>query len=342
MINEWRYDSSHHEDGGEVSLEKPSIVQPAIPLSVQKNTQVWAVGGGKGGVGKSFVTANLAAQLAFDNKKVIVVDLDLGGANVHTCLGCSMPELSLSDFIQKRVSTLEETCVQTSIPNLKLISGANDSVTIANLKYSQKLKVLSAIKKLDADFIILDLGAGTTFNTLDFYLHADLGILVVLPEPTSIENSYRFIKSAFYRMLNMCDSIPGVKEVIQEAMDHRNDRGIKSPADLLRIIYEMDPGIGKTIGEKMAMFEPNLILNQVRNESDIDIGFSIKTICKKYFNIEMNYVGYLDYDHAVWQSVRRKRVLSLDAPNSPLVGHFQEMVTRLISKERVDKEVRVC
>src|SRR5690606_20602083 len=99
--------------------------------------QVWAVGGGKGGVGKSFVTANLASQLAMDGYKVIVIDLDLGGANVHTCLGVGVPTVSLSDFIQKRVYTLEELCVPTPIKNLSLISGANDSLTIANLKYSQ-------------------------------------------------------------------------------------------------------------------------------------------------------------------------------------------------------------
>ena len=145
---------------------------------------IWAVGGGKGGVGKSLLTANLSICLALMNFKVIVIDLDLGGANLHTCLGVPIPEKTLSDYLTKKIRNLSELVTPTPIENLSIISGAQDNTGIANLKQMHKNKLLSKLGDLDADYIILDLGAGTTYNTLDFFIYADKGILTSLTEPT--------------------------------------------------------------------------------------------------------------------------------------------------------------
>src|SRR5271156_3942307 len=95
--------------------------------------KIWAIGGGKGGVGKSFIISNLAISLARNGKKVVVADLDLGSANLHTCLGSDIPVNTLSDFFSGRERRLENLLTPTSIPNLFFISGANDSVAVANL-----------------------------------------------------------------------------------------------------------------------------------------------------------------------------------------------------------------
>ena len=86
--------------------------------------QIWPIGGGKGGTGKSFLTGNIGILLAKQRFKTLLIDADLGAANLHTIIGLSHPDRSLSDFINKRFSTLEETVLQTPIPNLFLISGA--------------------------------------------------------------------------------------------------------------------------------------------------------------------------------------------------------------------------
>ncbi len=132
--------------------------------------RVWAIGGGKGGVGKSVFAANLATQLARNGSRVALVDGDLGGANLHTLLGVPSPDTNLSDFISKRVATLGEVMTPTSIENLWLVSGAKALVETANLNFGQKSKLLRHINQLDADHVILDLGAGSTFNVLDFFL----------------------------------------------------------------------------------------------------------------------------------------------------------------------------
>lgn len=295
---------------------------------------VWAVGGGKGGVGKSLVAANLAIGLARSGFKVVAVDLDLGCANLHTCLGVDIPQLTLSDFFSKRVSKIEEVLIPTEHKKLWLLSGAQDALGVANLKHTQKSKLLEVLFALDVDYLIFDLGAGTGFNTLDFFLSADDGILVLLPEPTSIENTYRFIKSAYYRKLKMAPSLFEIRPMIDMAMDQKNPLGIRSPSDLLQEVTKYNPDIGATLREEILKFRPKLIINQARTQTDIDIGFSIKSVCKKYFGIEMEYLGYLDYDSSVWQSVRRKRPLMLEFPNSKLVGNFERIVHYLTHKNQ--------
>jgi flagellar biosynthesis protein FlhG len=300
-------------------------------LPAQKMKKIWAIGGGKGGVGKSLVSANVSICLALMGHKVVAVDLDLGGANLHTCLGLPIPSVTLSDFVSKKVTNFEELLVPTPISNLKIISGAQDELGMANLKHMHKNQIIAKLHELDADYILFDLGAGTAFNTIDFFIAADKGIMVVLPEPTSIENTYRFIKSVFYRRLKMVDGVAEIEPLIEEAMNAKlSTGGTTSPADLVRRISEMNPEVGLKVKNEMAHFRPNLIINQVRSQADIDIGYSIQSICRKYFGIETTFPGYLDYDQSVWQSVRKRKPLLIEYPNSKLVNNFDRIVTRLI------------
>jgi flagellar biosynthesis protein FlhG len=292
--------------------------------------KIWAVGGGKGGVGKSLVSANVAICLALMGNKVIAVDLDLGGANLHTCLGLPIPQVTLSDYVSKRVHNFEDLLVPTPINNLKIISGAQDELGMANLKHMHKNQIIRKLGDLDADYILFDLGAGTAFNTIDFFITADKGILVVLPEPTSIENTYRFIKSVFYRRLKLVEGIDEVEDLINESMNSKVTGGGSSPAELTRKISEINPDLGLKIKAEMAHFRPHLIINQVRSQADIDIGYSIQSICRRYFGIEMSFPGYLDYDQSVWQSVRKRKPLLIEFPNSRLVNNFDRIVNRLI------------
>ena len=298
-------------------------------LGLAHAQKIWAIGGGKGGVGKSLVTANTSICLALMGHKVVTVDLDLGGANLHTCLGVPIPDKTLSDYLTKKVHTLAELLTPTAIPNLSIISGAQDEMGMANLKHMHKNKILAKLAELDADFVLFDLGAGTSSNTLDFFISADQGILTVLPEPTSIENTYRFIKSIFYRRLAQVEDLLEIRPMIDQAMNAKISGG-GMPTDMIRRVQEINPELGQKILEEIDKFRPKLIINQVRTQSDIDIGFSMKTVCKRYFGIELDYVGYLDYDSTVWQSVKKRRPLLMEFPNSRLVNNFDRIVHRLL------------
>ena len=91
--------------------------------------------------------------------------------------------------------------VQTSVPNLWLVSGNQALLEMANLEHGQKERLVRQIQRLDVDDVVLDLGAGSAFNVLDFFLLARRGLVVATPEPTAIENAEHFLRAAFYRSL---------------------------------------------------------------------------------------------------------------------------------------------
>src|SRR3954467_12307679 len=107
-------------------MSAPLVMPPTPGHEPRPDRQIWSVGGGKGGIGKSLLTASLGWQLAQLGKRVLLLDADLGGANLHTCLGIPNPERTLGDFIRRQVPKIEDVIVDTGIPGMQLISGASD------------------------------------------------------------------------------------------------------------------------------------------------------------------------------------------------------------------------
>ena len=316
--------------GAPGELEAFPLVSP-VPESQRV---VWAIGGGKGGIGKSFISSSLAIYLAQTGKQVVVVDFDLGGANLHTCLGTEIPQRSISDFFAGRTRNINDIICESGIKNLRFISGANDALNVANIDGHKVENLIEAIKTIKCDYLLLDLGAGTSQATLDFFLAADRSIVAITPEPTSIENAYRFIKSALYRKIRLVEQSIGIQRIVEEAMDHRNKFGIRSPSDLIRHVAQMDPSAGQRFLDEVRRLKMNLIINQVRTRSDVELGTSIKSVCQRYFGIDTDFVGHLEYDNAVWQSVRRKRPAVLEYPHSLLVSQVSAITKNLIDPNR--------
>jgi flagellar biosynthesis protein FlhG len=316
---------------------KVNIPSRGVRTEPGHDRMIWAVGGGKGGIGKTLLTSNMGVYLSWLNKKVVVVDMDLGGANLHTALGVDAPTRTLSDLVMGRVEDMQELVQPTPIRNLFLVSGAQDAMGIANMRHMQKARLIRKFREINADFVLLDLGAGTASNTLDFFLLADQKIVVVTPEPTSIENGYRFIKSSFYRMLRAATPSPYVRQLIEHAMDLKNSRGIRTPKDLLNEVKRLSPTDGADLEARMQAFHVSLVVNQVRVKSEAEIGNSIQMVCERYFGMGIDYMGYLPYDNAVWQSIRRRVPFLIDAPNSTAVTHLEAILRNLL-KERADKK----
>ncbi len=301
----------------------------------QPRRTIWTIGGGKGGSGKSFITTNLGVCLSKLGAQVLLVDADLGGANLHTFLGILPPVPSLSDFLKKRVAHLEEVVIQTGVPNLQLLTGAQDLLNATDAKSAQKKRLLRSIKGIETDYILVDLGGGNAVSVVDFFLMSDGGILVVTPEPTSIENMYRFLKSAFYRRLKEAVTSPLVRRLIDEAMDQKNEAGIHTPYDLLMEVKRNHEEDAMRMIEEIGRFHPNLILNQVRTKKDIEIGFSIRSACQKYFGIHLHYLGYIVYDQDVGISIRKRRPLVLENSRSKATQCLSEIASRLVNSQRM-------
>jgi len=282
----------------------------------ERGPRVWAVGGGKGGVGKSVIAANIAAAIASPTDSVALVDADLGGANLHTLLGVPSPKANLSDFISKRVSSLGEVMTATPIDNVWLVSGAKALVEMANPNYGQKSKILRHINALRVDHVVLDLGAGTSFNVLDFFLAARKGVLVVVPEPTSVENAYHFLKAAFFRKLKRAQPRAQVKAAIKEVMNGSARNQVKTPRDLISQVWSVDPDVGAALVAEASGFRPGLIVNRVDHPRHEQLGEDIVTACRDYFGIRLQFLGSLPNDKLVMRSVIERK---------PAVQHFAQI-----------------
>ena len=300
------------------------------------NVRVVPVGGGKGGVGKSFFVANLAATLAGTGRRVIAVDGDLEGPNLHTCIGVREPRLSFADFVAHREEDVGKLITPTPIPNLELIAGTNGNLAAPQPSHARRIRFLRALRQVPADFVLIDLGAGTHAAVLDYFMVCEDGVVMITPEPTSVENAYGFIRAAFYRRLRLAMVSHDVRAVVALAMDQRNERGIHTPLELLREIQAIDPVEGARFVETMSSFRPKIVINDVRTAADVKLGFSVRSVCRKYFGIDCEYLGYVNHDDTVRESVRMRQPIVIRKPRSDAASYFRRIARKLIETPRVE------
>ena len=277
--------------------------------------QIYPIGGGKGGVGKSFISASLGALIASQGKKVAVIDLDLGASNLHTFLGMPAPQRGLDRFLDKTEQHLERVVIPTHIENLAFISSCHCPMEIANLYYAQKVKLINSIKDLPYDFVFLDLGAGTNFNTLDFFLTSGKGIIVCTPEPTSIENAFRFIRAAYLRRLKQLVKKhpfdPRVKTAVLE-------KGcmVGSFSEIMNLVLSYDPGKEAFLKERIGRFQFKIVLNQFRRNTDLSLGEKIRIVCNRHFYSPFEILGRVVFDERVVDSISAKKLFVQQCPDT--------------------------
>ena len=292
----------------------------------------WAIGGGKGGTGKTFLAASLGIQLTRLGFQTVIVDADLGGANLHTCLGVKSPKSTIADFISRDISSLSELVLETPFEGLHLISAARDVFEIANPTFQQKERLIRQIKSLPFDFILIDVGGGSSFNVVDFFLCADTGITVACPEPTSIENAYRFLKSALLRKLYRTTDGRHLKETVRVALSDANGKEIKTIHDFIQQIRPYNGLVAGRLELALSEFQPYLILNQSRNEDDALLGQSVEDIARKYLGVSLSFLGAIPYDERVHFSVKRFKPLLTEYPASHAASSIESITNVLLNK----------
>lgn len=156
---------------------------------MESSATIIPIAAGKGGVGKSFLTANLGIALARQGHRTIVVDMDLGGSNLHSFLGLRNRHPGIGDYLEAKSGLLERLLSPTGVENLTFLPGDGKTPFMANIQHAQKIKLISRIRRLPADYILLDLGAGSSFNTLDFFSISEKGIVITATELSSTSAS---------------------------------------------------------------------------------------------------------------------------------------------------------
>ena len=286
---------------------------------------IWPIGGGKGGSGKSFLASSMGRLLAGMGKKTLLIDLDLGAANLHTMVDVPYPGKCFSDFIRKKIPLLENTILETPIPNLFLISGAHDNLDIANLPYDKKIKTMRAISKLQYEYILLDLGAGTAFNTLDFFLASRNGIFITTPEPTSIENVYRLMRAIYFRRIRHYFSVTDFKALEKKARQQSGDDSFNKPEHIVSVVKKEYPEKYMLIKKDFNSFSFKLILNQLHKQDNVALGSQICNIIKKHLGLHVDFAGNISYDEHVHDAICQ-RVCFLDRyPHTRAANDLREL-----------------
>jgi len=297
---------------------------------VPSKPRLIAVGGGKGGVGKSVLSVGLAWSLASRGHSCVLLDADLGAANVHTLLGMEVPGRTLGDLFNRRVEHLEEILEPTVHPNLKLISGAHGMLEVANLPYAQKLKLIRKLETLQSEYILLDLGAGSAFNVLDFFLAADIGLAVSQPTPTSIENLYHFLKAAYFRIYKRSLRLAATAGIAAELLEVLTRSGYRSPRDMLAKAHALDPRLGRYLDQALSGFAPRLILNQIRRSEEKQLGAQMAQACQDFFGLPVTFLGAIQRDDRVLDAVQARRCVLEAYPRSSFALGVHDIALQLI------------
>jgi flagellar biosynthesis protein FlhG len=339
MASSWQTSvrSRYEERSGSIHLGDSAARQgptrrrgPAPPERLAGAPRIWAVGGGKGGVGKSVVAASLAAAIAGTGRRCAVIDVDLGGANLHTLLGVSRPRRTLSHLLTGEVDSLAELMVQTSVPNLWLVSGNEALLEIANPKHGQKAMLFRHIRGLDVDDVLLDLGAGSAFNVLDFFLLARRGLVVVTPEPTAIENAEHFVKAALYRSLQLVARRPDVRPAILRLREDRRGWRVRSAAELIALVREIDPPAAKLLAERAQAFAPVLLVNQVRSAEQRRLGAELVAAWRDRLGVAIELAGCVESDPDVSTAVAQRKPALQAFPHCGFSRHMEALARQLL------------
>lgn len=291
---------------------------------------IWAVGGGKGGTGKSFVASSLGISLAARGREVVLVDADLGAPNLHTFFGKGDAHPNVGDFLSGQIPSLADAVRPTPLPRLSLVRGPENTFFVANVNHFRKLKLMRHVKALRADHVVLDLGPGTAFNALDFFIAAETPVLVLTPEPTAVENGYYFLKSCILRILKLYMEHYRFHELHRRLVDQieRNSRSISA---FFRMLVDEDPDFAHVLSRALKAFRPHLVMNMARNERDEVLGRAIADVTRKHLTIDLDFLGAVPLDVRVHACLFDRTPFMEAYPASDAAAAFRAMAERLDS-----------
>ncbi len=293
------------------------------------------IASGKGGVGKTFISINLAFALAEMGKKTILIDVDFGGANIHTCLGYDIAPDGIGNFLNQKNMDLEDYLLNTTNPNLRFIPGDAEMVGIANITNAQKKKLIKHILNLDADYVVLDLGAGSTYNTIDFFMMSSFSILVATPEITSILNAYALLKNSIFRLMYIdMKKYEEIKDVFTSHMKVGGEYAWKIN-EILDKIFEINPELHAETLAMIDSFNPKIIINMAYQPKDISMGEKLRKISKNYLNIDMEYLGFIYRDKIVEKSILERKALAIMAPESQTYQTIVKMAYKITTAKKM-------
>jgi len=319
-------DDEQDGDAGALVSVPGAALQPPPPgfRPRARPRRILVVSGAKGGVGKTVFATNLALYLATIGRQVVMVDADAGGANAHTCLGIDRPRSTPADGPLGPM-------VETPVPGLRLLRAGLDRPATGGSRTIRRARLLEGLRATEAEYLVVDIGAGTVSSLVDFTLRCDLALYVALPEPTAIENTYRFIRGAFARRLRFAAPTRELRMTLLARIAALG--GAPAPLDLLRDLESRHDPLAALVRQEMAAFVPRIVLNQTRVRGDLELGDHLRSAVYRRFGLEVDYLGHIDYDDTVWSCVRTLRPLLVESPGTKASKSIEKIARRILALE---------
>ena len=301
---------------------------PLPPLAPPPGVRhVLAIAAGRGGVGTITVAINTAVYLAQLGRTVLLVDANPIGAALHTLLNVPLPDPPKGE---RHTSAETFHIIDTPVPGLRLLPQAYSIGDTAPVRPGRKPSWARQLRQQDVDYVLLDLGAGTARATLDLFLNADIGLLVAMPDPPSVEGVYRAMRALFQRRLR--------RTLLKDRFKLRlldrtlvNLPPLPSPADVVRQLARLDTALAKSAALELTRLRPRLVVNGVRSRAETELGPAISDMAQRYLGVTVDYIGHIERDDTVSLSVSRRQPLLIDSPTTKSARNLERIARRILA-----------
>jgi flagellar biosynthesis protein FlhG len=301
--------------------------------------RILPIASGKGGVGKSLISTNLSIALAQAGKRVVLADLDLGASNLHLMLGFNVPRHGLGTWLSGAKIPFEDIIYATEYQNLRFIPGDAEIPGLANIAYRQKTQLARKLLAIgDADYLVLDLGAGTGSNILDFFLLSGRGLVITAPTLTATLNAYLFLKNAVFRL--MWDSFKPKSRARALLESLKKDGASLQRAyipEILARIAEVDPSSRAAFDMRMSRFSPRLVMNMLEDPKDAEKAQKIRRSCREYLGMDLEHLGVIYRDDLQDVALAGRIPIIRYKPQSVLSQAVYRIADKLVSSESDDE-----
>jgi flagellar biosynthesis protein FlhG len=300
------------------------------PTPSNATKRIITIGGGKGGVGKSVISSNLAVAMAQNGSRVVLVDCDLGAANQHVLFGIDRPVAGLQSLIDRSIDSLQDALTPTALPNLHLVAGTGASVGAANITHGEKQRIIKKIQALDADVIIVDVGAGVSYNVLDFFEIGAQRLLVVTPQVTSIQTTYSFLKGAVLRTLRHHAEKTSEIELLEPAIASKENEKVSR---LLARLREENPAFADAVARILTRFGAQIVGNQVSEPTQNGIFHAVSRMINDFLGISVPILGCVGTSRRIRESINQRRPVLLGNHNDEIARTFRQMAEALLLED---------
>lgn len=280
-----------------VAQGKPAApVQAALPEPLACNVPVIAITSGKGGVGKSSISVNIAACLAQMRVRATLVDADPGLANADLLCGVS-PTTRLDSVLAGGAARRGMGSIAVQTPaGFALVPGSAGLARMADLGPADRVQLLSSLCELEesSDALLIDTGAGLSQSVLAFVKHADFAVVVATPEPTSIADAYAIIK-------------------LLHAAKKPEPADVRAQAGAL-------PKRGGVL----------LLINQANSQAEaMDVSQRIMSTCQRFLGVSPELLGWVVHDDAMRAAVRARTPVTLLQPHAQASKQLRALAAEL-------------